>query len=180
MLRKVAPWIGYAVVLVIIFSAIYTTTQQAARNNANSPQIQIAQDTADFLDQGLRPDTLVSGKVDISTSLTTFVIIYDASGNLVAGSGYIGGQVPVAPIGVLSAASGKAYNAVTWQPSDGIRIAAVTVAADKYYVLVGRSLKEFEKSAQEAFQVSLAAGSISMSVLFIAFLISFRRKSKKN
>jgi hypothetical protein len=180
MFKRIAPWIGYAAILVIIFTAIYATTQQAARNDANFPQIQIAQDTAASLNQGIKPNELVSGKVDIRTSLATFMIIYDVLGNVISGSGYIDNQIPVAPIGVLSSASGKSYNSVTWQPSSGIRIAAVTVAADKYYVLVGRSLKEVEKNADKTFQISLAAGSISMLILVIAFLITSKRYLKNN
>jgi hypothetical protein len=178
MFRRIAPWIGYVAILVVVFSAIQATIQQSVRNDANSPQIQIAQDMASALDDGKRPDTLVSGKVDMSKSLATFVNIYDVSGNLVIGSGYVGDQIPTAPIGILSSSSGKDYNAATWQPSDGVRVAAVTVAAEKYYVLAGRSLKEVEKNIANAFQISLAAGVISMSVLVLAFLISYRRKPK--
>ena len=99
--------------VVVVFSTIYAVVQQAERTGANFPQVQVAEDVAAALDQGTKPEAVVYGKLDIAASLAPFVIIYDKSGKLVIGSGYLGGQVPVVPLGVLKAADGQEYHAVT-------------------------------------------------------------------
>jgi hypothetical protein len=117
------------------------------------------------LNEGQDPSVLAKGKVDVGSSLAPFVIIYDISGHVVNGSGYLNGSVPTVPLGVLTAANSKPYNAVTWQPEGGVRIAAVSVATHHYYVLSGRSLKEVELNEQRTFQDSLLGGIAVIVVL---------------
>ena len=155
--------------LVVIFGVIYAAVQQAQRSAANSPQIQMAEDTAARVDkEGYNPQfsTLnLTEPVDMDSSLAPFTIIYDKKGKVVSGSGYLGKKVPKAPLGILKAAQGKDYNAVTWQPQKDVRIAAVTVAAKKYYVLSGRSLTEVEKNENNTFWLAFAGGVISIIIL---------------
>lgn len=155
--------------LVVIFGTIYAAVQQAQRSAANYPQIQMAEDTAAKVNKkGFNPQFSTIGltePVDMGSSLAPFTIIYDQKGNAVSGSGYLGKKVPKAPLGILRAAKGKDYNAVTWQPEKGVRIAAVTVAADKYYVLSGRSLTEVEKNENNTFWLAFAGGVISIIIL---------------
>ena len=80
------PWLGAGAILVVIFGTIYTVAHQAQRQDANYPQIQIAEDAAAALNRGVKPAALVSGKVDLGASLAPFTIIYDKSGRIVAGS----------------------------------------------------------------------------------------------
>lgn len=75
--------------------------------------------------------------------MSPFLIIYDQQGEAVAGSGYLAGQVPKVPIGVLNA-SNKKIHTVTWQPREDVRIASVTEKSGNFYVLGGRSLKQTE------------------------------------
>jgi len=171
-MKKLIPWYGSIVILIIIFGTIYGVVQQAQRQAANDPQIQIAEDTAVLLNQGVKPAALTFGRVSLNTSLAPFMIVYDKSGRVVAGSGYLSGQVPTVRDGVLQAASNKDYHAVTWQPQAGVRIAAVTVAADNYYVLSGRSLKQVEVNENETLQIAFIGGIASLIVLGIVFAIS--------
>jgi hypothetical protein len=159
-------------ILVIIFGTIYGTVQQAQRNDANYPQIQIAKDKAAQIDSdyNLRsgynpqiPQSLVP--VDMRTSLAPFMIVYDKNGQVVSSSGYLNGKTPKAPLGILTDAKGKEYNAVTWEPQKNVRIAAVTVAAKDYYVLSGRSLTEVEKNESETFKLAFMGGVLSLLVL---------------
>ena len=153
-------------ILVVIFGVIYATVQQAQRSAANYPQTQIAEDAAAQIDKG--HDTHVASTlspVDMQSSLATFTIVYDKKGKVVSGSGYLDKKVPKAPLGILEGAKGKDYNAVTWQPKKGVRIAAVTVAAKKYYVLSGRSLTEVEKNENKTFWLAFAGGIISIIML---------------
>jgi hypothetical protein len=171
-MKKQFPWFGAAVVLIIIFGTMYGVVQQAQRHAANSPQIQIAEDTAAALNKGTKPAALAAGKVSLNASLAPFTIIYDKSGRIVAGNGYLDGRVPSVPYGVLRAANNQAYHFVTWQPQDGVRIAAVTVVADNYYALSGRSLKEVEANENVTFQFVLLGGIASLVVIGTSWALS--------
>ena len=174
-MKKHILWLTAAIVLVIIFGTIYVTVQQSQRLDANWPQIQIAEDAAAALNGGATPQSLTAGKVSMNTSLAPFTIIYDKSGNVVSGGGYLNGHIPQAPIGSLQAASGQSYNFVSWQPQSGIRIAAITVAANKYYVLSGRSLKEIENNATRTFGLAIIGGLLSIIVLSSGYILSSKR-----
>ncbi len=174
------PWLGAAAILVVIFGTMYGVVQQATRQGANSPQIQIAEDVGSALSQGAKPETFTSGRVDMAASLAPFVIIYDQNGKVVSGSGYLGEQVPVAPVGVLRAANGQEYHAVTWEPEPNVRVAAVTVAAGKYYVLSGRSLREVEKNEDMTFWRVFAGGAASWLVLGGVFALTQLPMTKRS
>jgi hypothetical protein len=153
-------------ILVVIFGTLYAAVQQAQRSGANYPQIQMAEDTAAQIGKGRDPHISSSlTPVDMASSLAPFTIVYDKKGKVVSGSGYLGKKVPDAPVGILQASKGKDYNAVTWQPREGVRIAAVTVSAGKYYVLSGRSLTEVEKNENKTFWLAFAGGVISIIIL---------------
>jgi hypothetical protein len=145
---------------------------------ANSPQIQLAEDTAAALNQGKKPNSLISGNVNINNSLAPFVIIYDKSGNIVSGSGYLNGHIPVVPYGVLTSSNNQDYSWVSWQPASNVRIASVSVSANKYYVLSGRSLKQVEINENHVLQISFLGGIISLIVLAITFLMSESKHKK--
>jgi len=175
-MEKLYNWFAAAIILVIIFGTMYGVVQQSQRNDANYPQIQIAEDTAASLNAGSKPSSLISGKVDINQSLAPFTIIYNHSGAVVAGSGYLNGTLPTVPIGVLTASKNKAYSFVTWQPQSGVRVAVVTVTANNFYVLSGRSLTEVEKNEQKTFKLSVIGGIASIVVLSGAFLVDQRKR----
>jgi hypothetical protein len=72
----------------------------------------------------------------------------------------------------LQAAKGKDYYAVTWEPKNDTRIAAVTVAGKDYYVLSGRNLNEVEKNENRTLLLSLLGGIISVILLGVIFVAS--------
>jgi hypothetical protein len=174
-MRKNTLLVTLLLVLTITFGTVYAVVQQVLRFSANDPQIQLAEDTAAALDGGATPAQLFSTKVSLNRSLAPFVIIYDKTGAVVAGNGELNGRVPKAPIGVLQAAANKPYNAVTWQPQGDLRIAAISVVADKYYVLSGRSLKEVESREQEAIYMSLGGGVAAAIVTVAGWYASMKR-----
>jgi hypothetical protein len=165
--------------LVIIFGTIYVTVQQSQRSDANYPQIQLAEDTAQALDQGNKPAPNGGFSIDIAQSLAPFTIIYDKSGKPISGNGYLNNKLPKAPLGILKGAASKEYNAVSWQPRSDVRIASVSVAAKDYYVLSGRSLKEVERNENLTFQLAMLGGSVSVLVLGGALALSGTTKSTK-
>lgn len=153
-------------VLVIIFGTIYGVGQQIQRSDANYPQIQLAEDKAAQLNTDPSAKFLRSlPHIDMRTSLAPFTIVYDKAGNVISGSGSLDGSVPKAPMGILTAAQGQPYHAVTWQPDKNVRIAAVTVDARGYYVLSGRSLTEVEKNESKTFRIALLGGILSLVVV---------------
>lgn len=158
-------------VVTVVFGAIYITQQQSLRIGANDPQIQIAEDAVAALNADSVPESFMNGKVDMSNSLAPFVIIYDKSGKVVGGTGYLDGKIPVVPLGVLENSKGKDYNGVTWQPKSGVRIASVGVAAKNYYVLSGRSLNEVEKRIDSLFNYVIFGWACSIFLIFIGNLL---------
>ena len=166
-------WLCAAAILVVIFGAIYAVVQQAERSGANFPQVQVAEDVAAALDQGTDPRVITAGKVDMAASLAPFLIIYDRSGKIVSGSGYLSGQIPDAPLGMLQASKGAEYHAITWAPEPTVRIASVTVAANKYYVLSGRNLREVEKNENKTFLLAFCGGAVSWLILGVAFVVMY-------
>jgi len=175
-MKKLIPWLGSVVILILIFVAIYGVVQQSQRSAANTPQIQLAEDTAAALNQGATPNSLIAGRVSLNTSLSPFVIIYNKSGQVVTGSGYLNGTMPRIPFGVLTSANNHAHHTVTWQPQSDVRIAAVTVSADKYYVLSGRSLREVEANEDHTFQITTVGGALALIVLGFTFIAYKRSK----
>jgi hypothetical protein len=154
-----------AAIISIIFGTIYVVVQQSQRRDANYPQIQMSEDTATLLNSGLAPSALTPGSVDIRNSLKPFTVIYDKSGKPVAGNGYLDNKLPAIPIGVLTASNNKDYSYVSWQPDTNVRVASVTVASNKYYVVSGRSLREIEKNEDATFQLTFVGWALALIVL---------------
>lgn len=138
--------LALSITLVTLFLGVsYIGLQQTLRLSANEPQDAMAQTVAASLESGAKPSDITKGQVNIAISMAPFVIVYDKSGNIVSGNGYLNGQVPKVPTGVLTAATRDTAHMVTWTPSPGIRIASVSYATKDYYVLGGRSLKTTER-----------------------------------
>jgi hypothetical protein len=138
-------WLPFAVVITAFCALVYASVQQAFRQGANDPQIQMAEDAADILADGGSVDALMpASKVLVSKSLAPFLIVYDSSGNEIASSVQLDGQTPSLPDGVLDSSKELGENRVTWQPREGVRIAAVIVAYKDGFVLAGRNLREVE------------------------------------
>ena len=158
---------GFAVVAIItvLFGSMYAVGQQSLRLSANDPQLQLADDAAAALKAGKSPDEVVSGQVDIATSLAPFVIIYTDEGKVVTGSGFLDGVVPTVPYGVLTHALPGADNIITWQPRPGVRVASVSASAGDYYVLSGRSLREVEHRADTLFLIAAPGWLVCIAIL---------------
>lgn len=170
-MKRYIPWLAAAAIIIVISGTIYATVQQAQRSAANTPQIQLAEDTAVLLNHGAEPKNIVLGSVDMRASLAPFTVIYDKAGHVVKGSGFLDQKVPEVPIGILKAAEGHEYNAVTWQPEENVRIATVTVAANQYYVMSGRSLREVEKNEDATLRLTLFGGVFSILILAVSCFI---------
>jgi hypothetical protein len=150
-------WLPVATAMVALAGLVYVTVQQSLRSSADDPQMQMVGDLASQLSAGSDPTALVgSRRVDLASSLSPFVTVFDANGNVLASTARLGDRVepPVPPEGVLRAARDHGRNSLTWQPRPGVRAAIVVepwVADDGRNggtVLVGRSLLEIERREQ--------------------------------
>src|SRR5690349_1554457 len=112
-MRKLFPWLIALAMLLVVFGTIYTVVQQSQRSDANYPQIQLAEDTSSGIKQGDLPATLVGQEVNMAKSLAPFTNVYNEKGGVILGSGNLDGKVPKPPLGMLQAAKGKEYHAVT-------------------------------------------------------------------
>ncbi len=141
-------WLPAAVILTIICLLIYATVQQAYRQSANDPQIQLSEDAAGKLAQGETPQIVITGKtVDIAKSLSPYLIVYDEGGTPVAGSGILNGKLPSVPAGVFDFTRQNFQDRVTWQPQPDVRSAIVIThftGRSSGFALAGRSLREVE------------------------------------
>ena len=177
-------WIPIAVAVTFVCGLVFLLMQQNLRQAANDPQMQIAEDTASALAAGGSPTALVpSTHVDVAASLATFVIVYDERGNVVASSAVLNGTTPDLPSGVLTSARSSGKDEVTWQPSAGVRIAAVVVTVRAGgSVLAGRSLREVEVRESDLVGITLIAWvvtlvAVGVTVLTIEALLGRREQS---
>ena len=72
--KAIRFFIPLGIVTTGLAGTIYLTVQQNYRQNADDPQIQIAQDTVNSLNSGANPTNLVSSnKIDLTKSLSPFL-----------------------------------------------------------------------------------------------------------
>jgi hypothetical protein len=128
-----------------VFGAVYVSLQQNYRRAANSPQIQIVQDTVNALNHGSVPHWDPVDQMNIANSQSAFIVIFDASGTPVAGSGILNGKLPQPPLGVFDSVHKYGTESITWQTPGGLRFAAVIAEYHEGYILSARSLIETEK-----------------------------------
>jgi hypothetical protein len=101
-------WLGYAAVVTLLCFLVYIVAQQNFRQSANDPQYQLAQDAANAINKGADPKSIVgSAPVEISTTLSPYLLIYDANGNSIGNNITLDGGSPKLPGGVLEATRAK-------------------------------------------------------------------------
>lgn len=183
MLSKLRTWIPLAVAITALTGLVYLAVQQGYRQSANDPQIQISEDLSRILSTGADTAKIVpSETVDVSGSLSTFVIVYNDSGQVVASTAELDDTTPIIPAGVLDFVRAHGQERLTWQPKTGVRSAVVVtrfVGKSSGYVLVGRSLREVEKREEQLMaQVGLAWVATILATL--AATLVFIPKHKKS
>jgi hypothetical protein len=168
-------WLAYAAIITLLCGIVYIVVQQNYRLSANDPQVQLARDAANAIDKGADPKSLISSgpAIEISQSFSPFLVIYDAAGNIVAGSATLNGKALKIPQGVITYIQKNGKDAASWQPQPGVRQAMVGFSsANKAFIIVaGRSLKlTEERISLLGEQVALGWGLSLIGMLVIAFL----------
>lgn len=181
MFSKIKAWISLAVVITALCGLIYLAVQQDIRQSANDPQIQISEDIADSLTAGKKlEEILPSLDIDISKSLSPFIIIFNDTGKPITSNAQLSGRIPTPPPGVFSYTKKHGQDRFTWEPKTGVRIAAVVTSFKQGsgFVLVGRSLREVEKREDRLFKHVGLAWGISLAATFITtmFFAFFNKK----
>lgn len=147
-------WFGYAAMITLMCVIIYVVGQQGFRQLANDPQFQLAEDAANAINKGADPKSLngTTTPLEISKTLSPYLIIYDRTGNLVTNGALLNGKPLRIPQGVLNYIQKNGADNATWQPQPGVRQAMVavrtTAAAKSYAVIAGRSLRKTEERIQ--------------------------------
>lgn len=158
MIRIFKKWLPLAIATAGLCGLVYLAVQQSLRQGANDPQIQMAEDAAVNLKAGASVESVVpSVKVEITSSLAPFIMVFDNAGNVVDSSATLHGAVPSFPNGVLEYTRQNGEDRVTWQPEAGVRMATVSVETGNGFVLAGRSLREVEVRESNVENYSLLA-----------------------
>lgn len=173
---------GVWLILAIMFTGAVgfptVAVQQTYRQSANDPQIEIAQEVAAAIQKGIPRDQIVgpTGSVDMSTSLSPFIAIYDENAKVVGASGKLNNENPVPPSGAFDAVKQTGQTRFTWQPQPGVRIAAVMqeVKGEKNtFILAGRSLREVEQREKQLTQMAgLTWLALMLLSLFLVWFIN--------
>ena len=156
-------WLSFAATLTVLCGLIHLAVQQDLRQSANDPQIQMAEDAASKLAAGVSPEMIVpqNTSVDIVSSLSPYLMVFNDAGQPIAGSGILNGQPLMPPPGVFDYAKSHGEDRITWQPQPYVRQAAVIMhyagAQTTGFVMAGRSLREVEiRENQLEFEVGAA------------------------
>jgi hypothetical protein len=179
-------FIPLAIVITLFCLLVFWALQQNYRLNANDPQIQMAQDAADYLKDGGPVSFASQSKLEMSKSLSPFLMLYDSNKKLVDYSAVLQGKPAAIPTGALDTAKKLGENKITWQPQRGVRIATVIVyykGTKEGYALVGRSLKEVEKRIDMLLYGVIATWFITIVLTLISVWYlnnSFNLKLKKS
>ena len=165
-------WLIVALATTAFCGLAYTTIQQTLRQGANDPQIQMAEDIANELENGETVTSVTpTNQVDLAHSLAPFVILFNDQGTQIASSGRLHGQSPTLPGGVLDYVQRHGEDRITWQPEHGVRIATVVIGysgTNPGFVLVGRSMREVERRID---QITLFCGVTWIATLGLALIV---------
>lgn len=177
-MKKKSFFILAAALVTVAAMGFYGTVQQTLRRATNEPQASMANDVASSLENGARPQDLTKGQVNMANNMAPFIIIYDKDGKVVSGNGYLDGQVPQVPIGVLRASTREKSNRITWQPEDNVRVASVTYATRDYYVLGGRSTKVSEDEIIKVARWTGLVWLVAVALLAGAYTVTVRKEKR--
>ncbi len=111
--------------------------------------------------------------VDISRSLSPFVIVFDDNGKPIASSAVLNGATPTIPFGIFQYVRMSGEDRFTWQPENGVRIAAVVVrfsGTSSGFILAGRSLREVEKREDNTLMIVGIGYVLVLILLFVSWI----------
>ncbi len=179
-------WLPIGLTIIMLSGLAYLLVQQVLRQNANDPQVQMAEDAAALLAIAKNESLPIPNEViDYGQSLAPFLMVFDDAGNVVGSSGKLNDIIEVPPAGVLDYVREHGEDRITWQPSPTTRIAAVIIrveGAHPGFVLAGRSLHEVEERSNMLLSLVLLGLIVmlatSLLLVVVLELIFSRHKGK--
>ena len=188
MFRRYLPWILSLTIVTVMCVLVDVTVQQSYRMNANDPQIQLAEDmqkafsnnqfTTDSIQSSFESFQPTNRQIDLATSLSAWIQLYDASGSLIKSSAIMSGvqTIPKIPKGIFTATDKTGEDRLTWEPQKGIRQAIVVTkfsGMQSGYVVAGRSLKEIEMREGNLNRIVAIVWFCLMCLIGISFAWTF-------
>jgi len=168
-------WSGYAAAITLMCFLIYIIGQQGFRQSANSPQYEMAADAAKALDKGADPKSLIAAgpAIEMSESLSPYLMIYDAVGNIAAGNVTLNGKPLKIPQVAIDYVPAHGSDVVTWQPEPGVRHAMVGISTAKkaYIVVAGRSLDVVEERIATLGELVLFGWAMSLIAMLVVVVL---------
>lgn len=176
LLKRFAP---FAIVITLIYCALYIVLLQQYRQGLDDPQVQVSQDIALRLEKGGEARQYIPPQEhDLERSYATFVALYSDQQSLIGSSGAIEGVVLAPSHEVFALVKDKGVHRFSWEPKKHVRIAAVmryVSATTSTYVLVGRNMREGEGRMRAMGILVLSFWLITMGAALIA--LGLRRES---
>ena len=192
--EPLAWWVYSSIAVTGLLGCTYLAVQQNYRQNANDPQIQLAEDGAAKLnDAGVPADLVPKGVplTNLETSLDTWIAVYDQNGVPLEASAQLHNLPPQPPKSLFDSNTWtdlKTFRSITgpetrvsWQPQAEVRQAIVLVkTANGYTVVVGRSMRLAEERVEQL-TLNIGIGWLSIeAALFVASFVGwFLLKEKK-
>lgn len=166
---------GIATVLAL---AVYVIPQQVLRQDANDPQIELAENLALQLKAGATLEaSLPHETIDVSQSLSPFLIAYNADGKPLASQAQLNGKIPTPSKGVFDYVRRNSEDRISWVPQPGARYAAVILhipATSKNlpdgFVLAARSMREVEIRQQKLGNLAFFNWFVMMGLIVVGML----------
>jgi sensor histidine kinase regulating citrate/malate metabolism len=169
-------------IVTIITGILFIAVQQNYRTNANDPQVQMANDIATKIKTGKSMANFFADSVDLESSLSPFVVLYDDHAQPLQSSGSLDGKMPRLPAGVFEYVKKRGEERVTWQPRPGIRMAMVILRSNFSpvgYIAVGRSLNEIEIREAGLRNLAMLSWVIIIGILLVSGLIHYNLYRKR-
>ena len=168
-------FIPFGVTITLTFCFVYLIVQQELRLGANDEVVLIAEDVSSALGQGTPYAAFTSPRpVNIATSLSPYVIVFDEQKKMQSGSGVLDGAIPRPPSGVFDYVRSHHEERVTWMPKPGLRIALIGkyhAGVNPGYVFAGRSLREVEQRIEALSVFALLAWLATIVSSFLLFVL---------
>ncbi|HEY4874234.1 MAG TPA: hypothetical protein VIH86_01555 [Puia sp.] len=171
-----------AIITTILCLLIYASVQQGYRTAANDPQIQLASEIKNHLEQSRSIENIFPcDSIDLLKTLSIFAVLYDNQCHVIESSASLNNENPILPKGVFDVVKINGEDIVTWQPKKNVRMAMVVMkvnSAQVNYVAVGRSLSETEVRESDLLFMVFIGWIICMSFISINATICFFTKNK--
>ena len=163
--------------LILLYGVTYLFNNQKERNQADIAPEHLAMATKAKLEKGIAPADAIKDRkiIDLASSDSLFIVIYDAAGVCHNSTAKIHGVDPLIPLGALTVSREKRENKITWQPEAGIRAAIVilpwTLNGLDGYVVAGKSLRRTDLRIAARKQRTLISFLATIVVLFVVLFV---------